>query len=277
MIFPLLWKLQRPGWLIPVFFLYLPGAWGQSVGADCAVTALGGTYLTRQGTSMAMYNQAGLGDVTDRTLSIQHARPFLIGDLGISCLSIQWGTSHGALGATLTHTGIRGFSETSAWLAYGINISSRWTAGLGLHFWNHSISERWFHHPGFSFAMGIRWSIHERVSWGIHIAHPVGWASGPPGKFAVPMSISTGVCLLPGHGTVLYLEVASVTGQALLWKMGLEWELRENIRLQFGWQPSPVILSGGFNFQHHGWNLQTAFAFGLETGVSPATGITYAW
>lgn len=277
MILPLPWRLKRPGWLIPVFFLCLSEIWAQTEQGDCAVTALGGTYLTRQGTSMAMYNQAGLGSVSDRSLSLQHSRPFLAGDLGTSSLSLQWGTPHGGMGTTLTHTGISGYSQTSAWISFGIQLAGRWSAGLGLHFWTHSFSERWFHHPGFSFAAGALWRIHDRIRWGIHIVHPVGWTSGLPGKYALPMTISTGVCLYPGQGTALYLEMASVTGQALKWKMGLEWEIRKNIRLQFGLQPAPFLLSGGISFHYSGWMIQTAFAFGPETGISPATGLTHAW
>ena len=274
---PHMWKVLRPGWLIPVFFLCQPEAPGQISGEECGVMALGGTYVTRQGACMAMHNQAGLGDMTNRSLSIQHARPFLIGDLGVSSLSFQWGVLHGALGATLSHAGIRGYSQTSAWFAYGISMTEQWTAGVGLHFWNQSIGENWFRHPGFSFAAGVRWQIHDRIRWGIHVAHPVGWASGLPGKYGLPMTIASGVCLLPGQGISLYLEVVSVTGHALQWRSGLEWELNQQILLQFGCQPAPLTISGGFSCQHHRWILQIAFAYGPENGTSPATGLTYAW
>lgn len=277
MIFPLMWKLKRPGSLIPVFFLSLFPLFGQSGGAECSVTALGGTFVTRPGPCLAMHNQAGLGAVTDRSLSIQHARPFLAGDLGISSLSFQCNMPHGALGVALINTGISGFSHTSVWIAYGMTIAEKWTAGVGIHGWTNSIRESWLHHPGFSFALGIQWRILEKIRWGIHLSHPLGWQSGLPGKHALPMKIAMGTGLLLGYGTTLYLETHTMTGKALQWRAGLEWEVRRGTRLQFGLHPGPITVSGGLIFQHHDWYMQTAFAFGLETGGSPATALTYVW
>lgn len=277
MIFPLSWRLKRPGSLIPVFFLSLSPLSGQIGGIACSATALGGTFVTRQGFCLAMQNQAGLGAFKDYSLSLHHSRPFLIGDLGISSLSFQYGMSHGALGVTFIHAGISGYSQSSVWIAYGINIAENVTAGVGIHGWTHSISERWFHHPGFSFAAGIQWKIRQKIHWGIHLSHPLGWQSGLPGKHALPMKIAMGFGLLLGNGTILHLETHSTTGRALQWRAGLEWEVRHGLYLQFGLHPGPIAVSGGLTFQHHGWKVQTAFVYGLETGGSPATALTYVW
>ena len=91
------------------------------------------------------------------------------------------------------------------------------------------------------------------------------------------MKIAVGTELLLGTGTTLYLEMHSITGKALQWRTGLEWEVRHGISLQCGLHPGPLEVSGGLTFQTHGWNVQTAFVFGMRTGGSPATALTYVW
>lgn len=277
MIFPPKWNRKRPGLLIPVFFLCMLHLKGQSVAADCSALALGGTFVSRSGTSLPQGNQAGLGDVERTTLSIHHVRPFLAGDLGISSLSIQAAMTHGALGASLIHWGIAGLRHTSFWMAYGIRLSSGWLAGVGIHGWSKSTGEQLLHHPGFSFAAGVQWKVHDRFRWGSHLAHAAGWQSGGPGHHALPLKLAMGGSLLVVQGITFHLEVVFISGNTFGWRSGMEWDSERGFLMQFGLRPDPLTVSWGCSFIHQNWILQAAVAFGQETGVTPSTALTRAW
>jgi len=92
MISPPGWMLKRPGILIPVFFLSL--VYGPVIGQvqwpGTAAAALGNSYVCRQGYMCTIQNQAGLGFIEQSSISIQHGRPYLLKELGISSISGQF-------------------------------------------------------------------------------------------------------------------------------------------------------------------------------------------
>jgi hypothetical protein len=226
---------------------------------------------------MAMHNQAGLGEFGEKSLSLQHSRPGICPDLGISLISVQLATSHGAIGATLSHYGIEGLGFTSIWIAYGLQVQERWTAGLGIHFWNSSIPEKWIHHPGFSFAAGISAKINEMVTLAAHVAHPAGWYSkgSQPGHH--PMTITVGGSWTMAPETDQYLELECCSGRPVRWKTGMEWRAKRGIGLQIGIHSQPFTVSCGTSLDLRNWNIQTAFTICPDAGHTPYTALTYEW
>lgn len=277
MIHPLRWIIQRPGLLIPVFFLCLVQARGQYDGKECTVISLGNTFLTRKGYCMARHNQAGLGCFSGRSLSLQHSRPGLCRDIGISSVSLQISTLHGGLGGTVTHYGISGLGYSSAWIAYGIEMYPGWSAGLGIHLWTTSIREKWFCHPGFSFAVGFQAQFSEKLSLAAHVAHPAGWVSSGPQTRATPMTIAFGGSWMPIPLATWYWELEFSAGYPVRWKLGLEWMDILGTRLQVGLHSQPFTVTGGIMVRSHRWNIQIAYAFRYDSGSTPSTALTYEW
>jgi hypothetical protein len=277
MNFPQWWILKRPGTTIPVFFLSLLPVQGQFSGKACGVAALGSTFVARSGECMAMHNQAGLGGFGGKSLSLQHSRPWMCPDLGISLISAQLATSGGAIGATLSHYGIDGLSFTSLWVAYGLQVQKHWSAGLGIHFWNSSISERWMYHPCFSFAAGIQAHISDNVILAAHVAHPAGWYSkgSQPGEH--PMTISVGGSWAMAPETDSYLELEFCSGRPFRWKTGIEWRAKRGIGLQIGFHSQPFTFSCGTSLDLRKWNIQTAFTYCPDAGHTPYSALTYDW
>ncbi len=277
MIHPYRWILKRPGFIIPVFFLSQIPAQCQFPGKECGVAALGSAYTVRSGFCMAMHNQASLGQFRGHSISVQHARPGLCADLGISMVSLQLATSHGALGAALSRYGISGVGFTSAWLAYGITLHEGWSAGVGMHFWNTSVREKWLNRPCLSFAAGIRACINDAVSIAAHVIHPAGWYSPGSQPKHHPMTITAGGRWEMMPSACSYLELEFTTGFPVRWKVGLEWVENRGIGLQIGFHSQPLTIACGTSFTFQRWNIQTAFTYCLDAGNTPYAALTYEW
>lgn len=277
MNFPPSWNLKRPGKTIPVFFLCLAPAFGQTMEGECSTAALGNTFLIRSGYCLPAQNQAGLGRFDGNSVSLQHSRPALCPDLGISSISLQIVTSHGALGTMVSHYGIRGLGFTSAWLAYGIALRKGWSAGVGIHFWHATLREKWIHHPCFSFAAGIQAVISDQLTLGAHISHPAGWYSSLSQTASHPMMITVGGAWRIFPMIYNFWELEFITGNRVRWKLGIEWKERRELGLQIGVHNQPFTVSGGISVTLKKWNIQSAFTYMLEQGSTPFTALSYEW
>jgi len=274
---PQLWIFERPGILIPVFFFGLVPTHGQLLERECAAAALGNTFLTRSGYCLPGQNQAGLGQIAENSISLQHSRPALCPDLGISSISVQWVRSHGAIGTMISNYGIRGLGFTSAWLAYGLAFRKGWNAGVGIHFWHATIREKWLHHPCISFAVGIQAAMNDRLTLAAHVSHPAGWYSSHAQFVHHPMTITVGGSwmILPMISSFWEAEVSS--GYPVRWKLGFEWKECRGWALQIGAHDQPFTVSGGIAVNLTKWIIHVAFAFRVDRGSTPYTSLSYVW
>jgi len=274
---PLWWILKRPGTYIPVFFLCLAPANGQMLNRECASASLGNTFVSRAGYCLPSQNQAGLGRIERNSISMQHFRPGLCPDLGVSVLSAQFATTHGAIGTTISQYGIGGLRFTSAWVAYGIAVRKGWYAGLGIHFWHATIGEKWFHHPCFSFAAGLQAVISRELTLGVHLSHPAGWYASNPLAASHPMTVTVGGAwvMLPMISSFWELEL--IAGYPVRWKLGFEWKEKRGLGLQIGAHDQPFTVSGGIAVNIRKWNIHTAFSYRFDRGNTPYTAFTYEW
>jgi hypothetical protein len=244
---------------------------------ECAAAALGNTFLARSGYCLPGTNQAGLGLIAGNSISMQHCRPALCPDLGISTISLQIASSHGALGTTVSHYGIRGLAFTSAWLAYGIALHNGWYAGVGIHFWHATIGEKWFHHPGFSFAAGILAVVNNRLTLGTHVYHPAGWYSAGAQLVNFPMTVSVGGSWMFLPMICSFWEVEVIAEYPVRCKLGIEWKEERGLALQIGAHTQPFSVSGGISVEIGNWNIQLAFAYRVLGDHTPYTALSYAW
>lgn len=274
---PQKWNIMRPGFFIPVFFLSLFPCTGQIPWQESSVSATGGSFVSRSGQTCGRYNQAGLGWISNNSLSVQHCQPFILTGLGIASLSIQIPAGTGGFGANFTSFGITGLRQTSAWVSYGLKFHPDISAGLGLHFWNSTTREKVFFHVGASCALGLRIRVQENFYLGAHILHPfvLPFRNSVPGQQL--MMISTGL----SYGffkTATYHSDLHILPQGVLqWSHGLEIILKKSVRILLGMHNRPYAVSGGISVQGLRWSLTIAIAYRFDTGTTPSSSLSYAW
>ncbi len=274
---PQMWNLKRPGIVLPVFFLSLIPLIGQIYWQEASVASLGNTFVTRSGYCNARHNQAGLGRIDVNTVSLQHIRPFILNELGISTLSAQILAGEGAFGATLSSFGILGLRQTSAWISYGMKLQHGITAGLGIHLWSSTIPDKVFFHPGFSFALGIQARINDLIVIGAHVNHPVGWYSDNPGQGNDPMVISIGGSYTFFQTITYYSNLQLFSETQIQSCHGIKLKFKERVELLLGMHNRPISISGGVATIFPNWNLYIAFEYIIDSGPIPSSSFTYAW
>lgn len=268
MISPPRWMLKRPGILLPVFFLSLIPATGigQYVVPESETAALGRTFVSRSGYLTAGHNQAGLGWTEFHSLSLQHSRPFM--ELGISVLAARVKTRNGALGMVVSTYGIKGLRQSSVWISYGMRLSPKLCAGLGMQVRNFSIPEKNFYQPGLDLALGIQLKLSEAWMLGAHVASE---------SFRQRMCISAGCAYSFFNTATVYSEFHVRSEQHIQLSHGLEWAFQNSLSLMMGISNLPLCWSAGLAVQHNKWVIHLAFQYLTESGSIPYSSLHYAW
>jgi hypothetical protein len=276
MISPQKWFSERPGMLIPVFFLCLSPGFGQEPWHAASILAAGGCFVSRNGTADACGNQAGLGWIPERSFTLHHSRPFLLSELGISSLDLQLPAGTGGFGALFSTCGLKGFRQLSAWIAYGRKLGRGLSAGAGLFLRDHAVEEG-RHHPGAGCALGIQARPLDNLILGIHVMHPVSWAMEGSGLRQERMVISAGCSYTFFRSVTYHSDLHVRAGSPLQWSHGLELYFNPSTGIMIGLHNAPLTLSGGFAFVHKRWTISMAVASCPETGFTSACSFTYAW
>ncbi len=279
MISPPGWMLKRPGIIIPVFFLSLVHgpAVSQVQWPGTASAALGGCQVCLQDNMCASQNQAGLGFIEQSSISIQHGRPYLLKELGISSLSGQFISGRGAFGFTLSTLGLKGFRQNSLWLANGLRLNSNISAGVGLHFWNSTISEQFIYAPGLSFALGLQIKLQKQWQLGARLFHPLAWSSQTDLSQEQLMSIETGLSYSFFKVAKIYCELHMKPGAYFMLCSGIEWILKQHTILRTGICSRPFTFSWGISLNFARWIADFSFQYRADTGLSPYTSLTHVW
>lgn len=208
---------------------------------------------------------------------MQHGRPYLLKELGISSLSGQFISGKGALGMALSTQGLRGLRQSSLWLAYGLRVHSHISTGVGIHFWNSTINEQIIYAPGISFALGLQVRIQEQWTLGARLFHPIAWSAQsdfPRDKY---MSIEAGFSYSFFRLAQIYSELHIMPETYFTVCSGIEWILKQHTVLRTGVSSKPFTFTWGISLNFTKWIIEFSFQYRTDSGLSPLTSLTHAW
>lgn len=277
MIVPLSWKLKGPGLIIPVFFLSLTLQAGNIPGTSPFAAAAGGCYVSRFHQGSLCLNQAGLGWITNKTMAVRHCTPFLIRDVGVSGLSLQFPVWRGGISLDLSTTGITGYRLSSMWCSSGLKLSPDLAAGLGLHVSESRTSSRSGARIGLGLAFGIQIRISRNFHVGGHIIYPEIERNIRGAGIRHTMEISLG-CSYTFFGTGTYhSDIQMLPEAGIRWCHGLEFAPGESVKIQLGWHNLPWAVSGGIQLPTGRIDVGIAMKYLFDTGVIPYSSLAYVW
>lgn len=279
MISPSGLNLKGPGKYIPVFFLCLlqTNLSGQVQWPGVASGAMGGSFVCLEGPMCSGQNQAGLGFTECSSISLQHGRPFLLKELGITSISGQFRGGKGALGISFFTLGFNGLRQSSLWLARGQKLHPHISAGVGIHFWTSSIREQAFYAPGISFALGLQIRIGEQWRLGAHLSHPAAWSQLPESSAKGSMTIESGCSYSFFDVGRLFAEVHVMPGTPIIFCGGAQWMLNRRIVFRTGLSSGPYTFSWGISFRLKNCISEFAFRYRSDAGLTPLSALSYEW
>ncbi len=280
MIFPRKWLFERPGTLIPVFFLSLATVTlpGQLPGQFNTLAYPGSSGIIRSVFPLAGLDQSGLGWNEQHGVTFQHLRPFLLKELGISSFSILCYTGTGSLDITLTTSGINGLRQTELWIAYGMKLYPALSAGIAIHGWGSGIKDQIVVRPGISFAAGAEARLNDKWTLGTHLLHPAGWSAAVPGSsHSLQMIISAGFSYRFFNSAIFRSAIHIRPEGHIRITLELEWKPEEKLGVTLGTTTGPFSYRAGVTVKQKHWIIELAIHYLYGSGMTPSTTFSHVW
>lgn len=99
------------------------------------------------------------------------------------------------------------------------------------------------------------------------------------GEGAQPLGTKyvAGVQYVASSQVRLLVDAEQVVLRPLCWRIGLEYEPMEAVRIRVGAATAPAAMSGGVGFVHAGFNIDIAARYQTDLGVTPAISLHYVF
>ncbi len=279
MKYPLLtWALKRPVRLLPVFFLLiLPESKGQILPVEIAGITTGRIHSVAGSTFLAASNPAHLGDIRNRILGCEHARPFLTREIGISSLSVTAPVHRGCFRLDASNFGIRGFRNFQYTLGFGMKLGAKLSGGVHFAFYHTATSECWNYLWAAGVSGGMQYQIQEHTRLGVFLQNPAIVSVFPLYGPVFPSDISLGISHLFYNNTWLVSEVSLVSDGQLQCKVMLEYLPAECLLIRSGFHSGPGTLFIAIGYKHKSVIMHVSIAFLSTPGLNPASNISYVF
>ncbi len=241
---------------IPVFLI----SSNSNVTAGARSLGLGRVSVTQQDFWSIQNNQAGLAACKDISLGLAYENKFLIDILSLNTLGFVLPTKYGGFGLMVRYFGYPSYSETKFGFAFGRKFGDNFSAGLQLDYLSVNIAEDYGNAGYFTFEIGIRSRISDRIILAAHAFNPIAVkAVANPGETATSI-FRLGLLFEVSRELSISVETEKDLVYKPLIRGGLEYRIFEKSFVRFGYSTLPgPVQSGNFNIAS-----EYTFGFGLN-------------
>ncbi len=269
------WTLRRLG-IIPVFFLSLfPGCYAQLYNTDAASIALAGCYSIGAGGQAGIYNEAILGYESSTIFQVSHVRPFVIKELGVSSVSMQFPLFPGNMHIELQQYGIPGYQQVNSSLGYGLKLSEIILAGVGFRYYNTISQGELSYLRAIGFSGGVVVKVSKSTLLAAHIINPVTISNYPAYGSIFPSIITFGLRKEIYASSFLLSEISYHSASGLQIHIAADYQCVDKLVLRAGYRSNPMWLSFGTEIVFAPVSVAFAMAYSTRCGVIPALTVTY--
>lgn len=271
------WAGRGPGIIFPVFFLFLSSLAEAQGDLPDARSICSGNITAVPGTgSIYPSNPAFLGTSPEKSLSVGHSLPFLLGELGISSIEGILNAYAGTFHAAFSSYGLKGFREQRFRLAYGLRVAENFYAGIAFSYLNMTTSESWSYLRSAGIELGCLYRVNDETSLGLYVKDPFTVNNFPDNGPLRSSGISLGASHMFYEKTRLLTECTVGSDGNTRFKVITEYGTGKGWNLRAGVHSSPHTWTLGTRFTFRGFDMDLAWAWSPDRGIFPALLITYS-
>ncbi|MBA3899319.1 MAG: hypothetical protein H0X62_03770 [Bacteroidetes bacterium] len=223
------------------------------------------------------HNQAGLARLKNVEAGIYYENRFLVPELSVKGLAFAIPVKGGVIGATVTHYGFSLYSETKAGLAYAMTFSEKISAGVQLNYLNTFIGDGYGSRNMISAEAGVMAELADGLTLGAHIYNPTRARISHYDNERVPTIMRLGLNYKLSEKVLLCVETLKDTEHKPMFKVGMEYQVVENVFIRAGVSSNPALSTFGFGFNLKQFKLDFASSVHSVLGYSPQIGLNYTF
>ena len=220
-------------------------------------------------------NQAGIACVSELTLSAGFKNAYFIKELSTNAIAFALPTKSGVFGVNYTYFGYSKFNQNKFGLAYAKKLGKRISAGIQINYLYTHIAGEYGSQGMASGEIGIRTEPIDDFFLAAHVSNFWRAEYSSPDDIYLPMHFKFGASYLLYKTALLSAEVEKELDLPVIFKSGLEFNMKDKFYLRFGIATNPMLFSFGFGYRMKPFNVDIAFSKHPVLGYSPAIGLEY--
>jgi len=220
-------------------------------------------------------NQAGLGYLQDITVGVFHQSGF-IAEQSLKAFAVAIPTKTGTISTSYSYYGYSQYNESSIGIAYGKRFGEIFSFGLKIDYLHTKIAEEYGNAGMVICEAGLLSEPIENLYIGAHIYNPSRMKIGES-KEKIPTILRFGIGYNFSDRVLLSLETEKNIEYNVVYKVGIEYQIIENISLLAGVSTNPSQNAFGIGFKWKGINANIAFMHHQTLGYKPHLSLSYAF
>jgi len=262
-LFLLLFFLQNP--------VFAQSGTPHSAGARGA--AMGNAAVTLTDINSAFANQAGLASLENLTATAFAEQRFLLSELQTVSAAVALPTTSGTFGLTLHHFGVEAWREQRFGLAYARSLTENMSIGAQVLLLHTSIPE-YGSRTNLTFELGFQTQLLPELRLGAHAYSPMR-VEIVPGEY-LPTIVKLGLAYLPSERVMFSVEVEKDIDFPVRTKVGVAYQLIEQLELRTGVATNPTNVAFGLGYQFkNGLSFDLASVYHQWLGFSPTASVIF--
>ncbi|MEZ5044259.1 MAG: hypothetical protein R2828_30485 [Saprospiraceae bacterium] len=253
------------------FTLYSQNGLPPTAGSRSA--GMGYTGITFDNIHSAFSNQAGLAKLTGFAAFASGEQRFLVRELQSLSAAIAYPTKSGTFALTINNFGFEGYNEQRFGLGYGRRLFDKLSIGGQILAFNTSIPE-YGSKLALTFEVGVLATLSKQVDIAFHLFNPMRIENVENEK--IPTLLQVGMAYHPSPILNILVEVEKDIDQVAKGKVGIEYQVADQVDLRLGVATGPTTITLGIGYQiMDKLMLNIASSYHQVLGFTPAAGIVF--
>ena len=233
--------------------------------------------MTNRDIWSAFNNQAGLAEVRNVSAGLIYENKFLLKELGSKSGVVAVPVNKGTFALSFSQFGFNLYNENKVGLAYAMPLSKNFFAGVQLDYLLTQLAENYGRKGLFTFEVGLMAKLSDKMYMGAQIYNPLRVKLTDYVEERIPSYINFGITYIFSKQVNVVAEAQKDINYKPLFKLGVEYEIVNNVFVRTGLGTNPSIFSFGFGIKMK--NLKIDFGTSKHNilGYSPALSLMYSF
>jgi hypothetical protein len=220
-------------------------------------------------------NQAGLGWQRSYWGGVYQENRYFMKELSYSSLGGCIPVKPGTIGVGLTHFGFSQFSQSRFGLSYGMMLSRKVAAGVGLNYHRVHLAGEYGSAECITAEGGIIYQPLDKIAIGAHVFNPSHSSLGR--SQSLPAVFGIGLAYHPVDYVLITLQGDDNTQSSPTFRTGVEYSPVRSLSIRAGLSSNPMTLAFGLGWRVKAICFDLAFSYHAVLGYTPYISLAYTF
>jgi len=210
-------------------------------------SGIGNCYTTQEGVWSLSTNPAGMANHNQYSIGIGLKNNFGMNELSSRTFVSAIPTSSGVFGVSVQQYGFELYNENKFGISFSKKLSKNFNSAIKIDYYNTHIEN--LENTGFfTFELGVQKKLNNKLTLGSFIHDPIGLSTNT----GIPSIIAVGLVYNVNNKVKMFTETESTNFNQMELKLGLEYQIIENMYLRSGY--SSLSNKNTFGFSYNIYN-----------------------